>query len=85
MTDLQFFNYLISNCGDLHETAAITIQASMVKFYDEAEGITQYINMLEEAQAQAEHAALSTRNNYLVTIANRTMLGSNDYPQKPKR
>ena len=41
--------------------------------------------MLEEAQAQAEHAALSTRNNYLVTIANRTMLGSNDYPNKTKR
>ena len=85
MTDLQFFNYLISNCGDLHETAAITIQASMVKLYDEAKGITQYINMLEEAQAQAERAALSTSNNSLVAISKCTMLGSNDYPQKTKR
>ena len=31
VTDLQFFNYLISNCSDLHETATITIQESMVK------------------------------------------------------
>ena len=85
MTDLQFFNYLISNCSDLHETATITIHASMVKLYNEAKGITQYINMLEEAQAQAERAALSISNNSLVAIANCTMLGSNDYPQKPKQ
>ena len=44
---LQFFTHLISNCGSLHETDTVTIQLHMMKFYEEAEGIPQYINMLE--------------------------------------
>ena len=52
MTDLKLSTHLISNRGGLHETDVVTIQASMMKFYDTAEGIPQYINMLEEAQTQ---------------------------------
>ena len=77
-TALQLFTHLIANCGGLHETDDVTIQASMMKLYNAAEGIPQYINMLEEAQAQAERSALTISNDVLVDIANRTMLVLND-------
>ena len=46
VTVLQFFTHLISNCGGIHETKAVTIQASTMKLYDKVEGIPQYINIL---------------------------------------
>ena len=49
VTALQLFTHLIANYGGLHDTDAVTIQASAMKFYDAAKGIPQYMNMLEEA------------------------------------
>ena len=34
VTDIKFFTHLISNCGGLHKTNYVTIQALMMKFYD---------------------------------------------------
>ena len=56
----------------------------MMKFYNKAEGIPQYINIIEEAQAQEERAALPIINDILVTISNRAVLASNNYPAKTK-
>ena len=54
----------------------------MVKFYDKDKGIPQYIKIIEEAQAQAERAALPISNDILVAIYKRTMLASNNYPDE---
>jgi len=84
VTALDFFSHLRTNCGGLHETDAVTIQAGMMGFYAEAEGIPHYINMLEEAQAQADRAGLPISDDVLVATANRAMLASNDYPDETK-
>ena len=82
---LQLFNQTISNCGGLYNTNAVTIQVPTMKFYNKAKGIPQYINMLEEALAQAERTNLPLRNDILVAIDNRTMLASNYYPNETKQ
>ena len=82
---LQFFMHLIANCGGLHETDAVIIQASMMKFYNNAKGIPQYINVIEEAQVQAERASLPISDNVLLAIANRARLASIDYSKKTKK
>ena len=74
VTDLQLFTHLVANCGGLHKTNAVKIQASMRNFYNAAEGITKYINMLEEVQAQSERSALPIRYDALVNISNSAML-----------
>ena len=48
MRVLQFCMHLISKFSGLSKTDAVTIQVLMMKFYDNAKGIPQYINMLEE-------------------------------------
>ena len=45
--------HLCDNCGGFHEIGAITIQGEMMSFYEKAEGVPHYINMMEEYQAQA--------------------------------
>ena len=84
VTALQFFTHLIYNSVGLHKTNAVTNQASMMIFYNEDDGILQYINILEGVQAQAERAALPISNDVLVAIYNRVMLTSNNYPAKTK-
>ena len=84
VTALHFFTHLISNRGGLHDTDAVKILAPMMELYNKAKEIPQYINMLEEAQAQAERATLPISNDALVNISNRVMLASNDFPEKTK-
>ena len=74
VTDLQFFNHLISNCGDLHETVAVTIQASMVKFYNEAKGIPQYIRLVP-----AQYGPFFYMRSHLSALQNCALIFSTNF------
>ena len=47
----EFLTHICNNYGGLHKIDAVTIKGEMMDFYEKAEGIPHYINMMEEAQA----------------------------------
>ena len=51
----------------------------MMGYYAEAEGIPEYINMLEDAQRKANRAKMSIADVQLVAIASTAVLASQDY------
>ena len=56
----------------------------MMDFYEKSEGIPHYINMMEEAKAQAQHANLPSRDDVLVATDNQSMVATNNCPDKIK-
>ena len=53
----------------------------MLDYYTIAEGIPEYINMLEDAQRKLERANLPMSNDQLVAIASTSVLAANDFPR----
>jgi hypothetical protein len=53
----------------------------MLGYYTAAEGIPEYINMLEEAQRKLAQANLPISDTQLVAIASTSVLAANDFPQ----
>jgi hypothetical protein len=53
----------------------------MLAYYAAAEGIPEYINMLEDAQRKAQRAAKPIANVQLVAITSTIVMGSQQYPR----
>ena len=79
---MAFLTHLNDNCGSLHIIDAINIQGEMMDFYEKAKGVPHYINMMEEAQYQAQQVNLPISDAVLVAAANRDMVVTNDYPDE---
>ena len=76
--------YFLSNWSGLHEVDTITIQGEMMDYFGQVEGIPQYINRMDAAQARAKWSNLPISNEALVSIANRVMLGTKEYADETK-
>ena len=53
----------------------------MLTYYAAAEGIPEYISMLEDVQCKAQRAAMPNADVQLVAIASTAVLGSQQYPR----
>jgi hypothetical protein len=50
VTAKALIDHLDANCGGLHPSKLVNLPTEMMLYYDKADGIPEYINLLEEAQ-----------------------------------
>jgi hypothetical protein len=84
VTAADLIDHLNINCGGLHAIDLVNLPTEMLAYYAAAEGIPEYINMLEDAQRKAQLAAMPIADVQLVAIASTAVLGSQQYPVPPK-
>lgn len=74
VTALEIISFLDANSGGLHATDMIFLRTNMQQYYVEADGIPQYINMLEDAQKKAKRAGMPIADVELVMMASAAVL-----------
>jgi hypothetical protein len=78
---LEIMAFLEANSGGLHAINMITLQTNMHGYYAQAEGIPQYIIMLEEAQKKAKRAGMPITDIELVLMALAAVLVVQHFPR----
>jgi hypothetical protein len=73
--------HLDANCGGLHPSKLVNLPTKMLLYYDKADGIPEYIDLLEEAQRKLARANLPMSNDQLLAIASTTVLASGHFPR----
>jgi hypothetical protein len=81
VTAKQLLTHLDVNCGGLHPSELVHLPNDMLGYYTAADGIPEYINMLEEAQRKLAQANLPMSDTQLVAIASTLVLAANDFPR----
>jgi hypothetical protein len=81
VTAKELIDHLDDNCGGLHSSEVVTLHSEMMGYYAKAEGIPEYIDMLEEAQRKSVRAKLPISDEQLLAIAATAVLGSNHFPR----
>jgi len=81
VTAKQLMDHLTTNCGGLHPSELISLPTEMIGYYSEADGIPEYINMMEDAQRKLARANLPMSDDQLVAIASTAVLASNHFPR----
>ena len=81
VTAKQLMDHLDANCGGLHPSELVSLPTEMMGYYANAEGIPEYINMLEEAQRKLARANLPMSDDQLLAIASTAVLASNHFPR----
>ena len=62
---MQLLDHLNANCGGLHPSELVSLPTEMMGYYALADGIPEYINMLEEAQRKLARANLPMSDDQL--------------------
>jgi len=73
--------HLDTNCRGLHPSELVNLPTNMLGYYAAAEGIPEYINMLEEAQRKLARANLPMLDDQLLAIALTAVLASEHFPR----
>jgi hypothetical protein len=60
----------------------ISLRTNMHNYYTQADGIPQYINMLEDAQKKATQAGMPIANVELVMMASAAVLAAQNFRHK---
>ena len=81
VTAQQLLDHLEANCGGLHPSELVNLPTEMMGYYAIAEGIPEYINMLEEAQRKLARANLPMSDDQLLAIASTAVLASEHFPR----
>ena len=68
-------------CGVLHALDLHTLQIELLNMHKDSEGIPEYINSLEDAQAKAERAKVPVTDTMLMIIATHTMFRTEQFPR----
>jgi hypothetical protein len=79
---LKIMAFLDANSGGLHAIDMITLRTNMHGYYAQADGIPQYIIMLEEAQKKAKRAGMPIANIELIMIASAAILVVHHFPRE---
>jgi hypothetical protein len=82
VTAREIIAFLDANSGGLHPINMISLCTNMHNYYTRAEGIPQYINMLEDAQKKATQAGMPIANIELVMMASVAVLMAQHFPRK---
>jgi hypothetical protein len=82
VTALDIMALLDANSGGLHAINMIGLRTNMHQYYTQAEGIPQFINMMEDAQKKAKRAGMPIANVELVMMASAAVLAAQHFPCK---
>ena len=82
VTALEIIAYLDANSGGLHAIDMIALRTSMHQYYVQADGIPQYIIMLEDAQKKAKRAGMPIADIELVMMASAAVLAAQHFPRE---
>ncbi len=82
VTAREIIAFLDANSGGLHAIDMISLRTNMHNYYTQANGIPQYINMLEDAQKKAMRAGMPIANVELVMMASAAVLAAQHFPRK---
>jgi hypothetical protein len=82
MTTLEIMAFLDINSGGLHAVDMILLCTNMHQYYVQADGIPQYIIMMEDAQKNAKRAGMPIANVELMMMALAAVLVAQHYPRK---
>jgi hypothetical protein len=82
VTALKIMTFLDAHSGDLHAINMISFHTNMHQYYTQADGIPQYIIMLEDAQKKAKRAGMPITDIELVMMASAVVLTSQHFPHE---
>jgi hypothetical protein len=82
VTVLDIMSLLDTNSGGLHAIDMIGLRTNMDQYYSQADGIPQFVNMMEDAQKKAKRAGMPIANIKLVMRALAAMLAAQHFPCK---
>ncbi len=82
VTAHEIIAFLNANSGGLHAINMISLCTNMHNYYTQADGIPQYINMLEDAQKKATRAGMPIADVELVMMASAAILAAQHFPHK---
>jgi hypothetical protein len=81
VTAKELIEHLDANCGGLHPSELVNLPTEMMGYYSKADGIPEYIDMLEEAQRKLARANLPMSDDQLLAIASTSVLASGHFPR----
>jgi hypothetical protein len=82
VTALEIMALLDANSGGLHAVDMILLCTNMHQYYVQADGIPQYIIMMEDTQKKAKRAGMPIANVELVMMALAAVLAAQHYPHE---
>jgi hypothetical protein len=82
VTARKIIAFLDANSGGLYAIDMISLNTNMHNYYTQADGIPQYINMLEDAQKKATGAGMPIANVELMMMASAAVLAAQHFPRK---
>jgi len=82
VTALEIMAHLDANSGGLHAIDMIALRTAMHGYYDQSDGIPQYIALLEDAQKKAKRAQMPIADAELVMMASTAVLAVQHFPRE---
>lgn len=82
VTALEIMTFLDLNSGGLHAVDMLSLRTNMHQYYTQADGIPQYIIMLEDAQKKAMRAGMPIADVELVMMASAAVLAAQHFPRE---
>jgi hypothetical protein len=74
--------HLDTNSGGMHAIDMISLHSNMTQYYVQADGILQFIIMIEDAQKKAKQAGMPITNVKLVMMALIAVLAAQNFLQE---
>ncbi len=81
-SNIEIMAYLDANIGGLHAIAMISLRSNMTQYYVQADGIPQFIVMMEDAQKKAKQAGMPIADVELVMITLAAIFAAQHFPQE---
>jgi hypothetical protein len=82
VTARKIITFLDANSRGLHAINMISLHTNMHNYYTQADGIPQYINMLEDVQKKVTQAGMPIADIELVMMASAAILAAQHFPCK---
>jgi hypothetical protein len=82
VTALEIISFLNADSGGLHTIDMISLRTNMHQYYVRADGIPQYIIMLEDVQNKVKRAGMPIANVELVMMASAAVLAAQHFPRE---
>jgi hypothetical protein len=82
VTALKIMAHLNANSRGLHAIDMIALRTAMQGYYEQADGIPQYIALLEDAQKKAKRAQMPIADAELVMMASTAVLAVQHFPRE---
>jgi len=82
VTAIKIMALLDANSGGLHAVDMISLRTNMTQYYVQADGISQFIIMMEDAQKMAKQAGMPIADVELVMMASAAVLAAQHFPRE---